>query len=337
MLRRAVLCAAAFGTSAWVMPSLAQRANPQVAALRALLSLPESEIDFGKVKLAIDQMVEPAADVAWAAKQLAQMTAMAGAMIRQQSTTRRLTMADKVDVLRAYLYLPGVWNSHKVYRYDLENDPTGREILANNLLPTYLRTRLGNCVSMPILFLVLAQRLGIDATLATAPQHLFVKYRDEGGTHHNLECTHECGPKRDASYISEFEISEKAVTNRLYLQPLGKRDVVLVMTGVLGTAYYQAKDVASLHALADLLQEYRPNSLEAVQAKTAAYGATLHVRYRTKYKRFEDIPPAEREGVHQLMRQIKTLDDRAYALGWREPSKEFEAAYQRLVQGARAK
>lgn len=335
MLRRALLCGAAMGASAWGLPAFAQSAHPHTATLRRLAALPEAQIDFGQVKLTIDQLVDPGADVAWAARQLEQMTATVRSMIALQSRSRTLTTAVKVDVLRAYLYLPGAWNGNKTFKYDLENDPTGKEILANNLLPTYLRTRLGNCVSMPILFVVLAQRVGIDATLATAPEHLFVKYRDESGAYLNLECTHDCGPKRDISYIKEFEITDKAIANRVYLQPLGKRDVVLAMAGVLGSAYYKKKDAAGLHALADLLQEYRRNSLEALQTKTAAFGTELIVRYRSKYKRFEDIPIEEREGARELMWKIKTLDERVSALGWRRPSAEFEAAYTRLVQGAR--
>lgn len=263
------------------------------------------------------------------------MVTMARAMLDQQSRMRPLSATDQVDILRASLYLPGVWNEHKVFKYDLENDPSGKAIFVNNLLPVYLRTQRGNCVSMPILFVVLAQRLGIDATLATAPQHLLVKYRNEAGTYGNLECTHECGPKRDASYIKEFEISDGAVRNRVYLQPLGKRDVILAMSGVLGSMYYRKNDIASLHAHADLLQEYRPDSLEAIQARTAAYGAALNARYRSQFKRFEDIPAGERGGARELLRQIKTLDEKAYALGWRELSPEFEASYQRVVQGAR--
>lgn len=335
MLRRALLCGAAIGASAWALPASAQRAHPHAATLRRLVALPEDQIDFGQAKLTIDQLVDPAADVAWAAHQLEQMTATVRSMMALQSRNRTLTAAAKVDVLRACLYLPGAWNGNKIFKYDLENDPTGKEILANNLLPTYLRTRLGNCVSMPILFIVLAQRLGIEATLATAPEHLFVKYRGESGAYLNLECTHDCGPKRDISYIKEFEITEKAIANRLYLQPLSKRDVVLAMAGVLRTMYYNKKDIAGLHALADLLQEHRRNSLEALQTKTTAFGAELIVRYRSKYKRFEDIPVEEREGARELLWKIKTLDERVAAMGWRQPSAEFEAAYSRLVQGAR--
>ncbi len=34
---------------------------------------------------------------------------------------------------------------------------------------------------MPFLFIILGQKLGLDVTASTAPEHVFVKYRDDMG------------------------------------------------------------------------------------------------------------------------------------------------------------
>jgi hypothetical protein len=57
------------------------------------------------------------------------------------------------------------------------------------MLSTYVRTRKGNCVSMPVLFLIVADRIGLKVRLAAAPLHLFVRYTDAAGADHNLEAT----------------------------------------------------------------------------------------------------------------------------------------------------
>jgi regulator of sirC expression with transglutaminase-like and TPR domain len=333
--RRAVLISGGIASWLWLAPSFAQRANPHISTLRAFLELPDAQIDFGRVKLAIDQMIDPKTDIAWAEQQLEQMVAAVSNMLAQQFFARRIPATMKADALRAYLYLPSAWNKNRVFKYDLENDPTGKKILANSLIPTYLRTGRGNCVSMPILFLILAQRLGIDVTLSTAPEHLFAKFRDESGIYRNLECTHECGPKLDSSYVREFEITDKAIENRVYLQPLNKKQVIVAMACTLGTHYYDKKDAAGLDALANLMLEYQPNCLSGVQTKAAAYAVALDVRYRRKYRTFEDIPPEERDVARLLMRQVRDWNQKAETLGWRPPSKAFEAAYQRVIKGAR--
>lgn len=312
----------------------AKREPPEVLKLRAVLSLPDSKIDYGSVKLAIDKMVDPSADLDRAERQI-------GALFREATTlcgysfVKQVPVEARIDALRTCLYRRGPWNDNRPFRYDLENDPTGKEIPENALLPTYLDKRLGNCVSMPVLFLVLAQRMGVDTSLATAPEHVFLKVRAESGTYTNHECTHDGGLKADASYVREFEITPEAVKLGTYLRPLPKKEGVLAMAGVLGSHYYRKEDIASLHAFADLISEVSPGSLQAIQAKTAAYGLTLNVKFKKRYPRYENVPFGERDEVRSLLRKINELDARASALGWRPVSAAFEQNYRRLVSGAK--
>ena len=308
----------------------AKREPSGVLKLRALLSQPDSKIDYGSVKLAIDKLVDPSADLDRAERQI-------GVLFREAtdlcgySFVRQVPVEARIDALRTCLYRQGPWNDNRPFRYDLENDPTGKEIPENALLPTCLDKRLGNCVSMPMLFLVLAQRMGVDASLATAPEHVFLKVRAESGTYTNHECTHDGGLKADASYVREFEITPEAVKLGTYLRPLSKKEGILVMAGVLGSHYYRKEDIASLHAFADLTSEVSRGSLQAIQAKTAAYGLTLNVKFKKRYPRYEDIPPSEREEVRRLLRTISGLDAQANALGWRPVSAAFSENYRRLV------
>lgn len=282
--------------------ALQRRQHADVQELRALLALPESKIDYGSVKLAIDKMVDPSADIDRAERQIGALFREAAALCGY-SFVRQVSVEARVDALRTCLYRRGPWNENRPFRYDLENDPTGKEIPENSLLPTYLDKRLGNCVSMPILFLVLAQRMGVEASLATAPEHVFVKVRDESGTYTNHECTHNGGLKADASYIREFEITPEAVKLGTYLRPLSKKDGILVMAGILGSHYYRKEDIASVAAFANLVSEASPGSLRAIQWRTAVHGLTLNVRFRRRYPRYENIPISERDEVHGLLRE----------------------------------
>lgn len=82
-----------------------------------------------------------------------------------------------LDALLKTLYEPGSWNQGRPFTYDLA-DPLGHD-RKNKQLAVYLATRKGNCVSMPILFVILGQRLGLPAALATAPHHVLVKFADD--------------------------------------------------------------------------------------------------------------------------------------------------------------
>lgn len=312
----------------------ASRGQSDALKLREFLSLPDSKIDYGVVKLAIDKMVDPSADIDRAERQIGVLFREAAALCGY-SFARQVSVEARVDALRTCLYRRGPWNENRPFRYDLENDPTGKEILENNLLPTYLEKRLGNCVAMPMLFLVLAQRMGVEACLSTAPEHVFVKVRDESGVYTNHECTHDGGLKADASYVREFEITPEAVKLGSYLRPLSKQEGILVMAEVLGSHYFRKEDGASLRAFADLVFEMNPGSLQAIHWTTAVYGLTLNVKFKKRYQRYEDVPPGERDEARRLLRNIRDLEAKAHALGWRPVSAAFEQNYRQLVQGAR--
>jgi regulator of sirC expression with transglutaminase-like and TPR domain len=159
----------------WIGSAYAQRVDPEIRVLRAILERPDAEIDLARAKLTIDRLVDPSVDVESA---LAKLDAMATAI--KAPTDTRAKSSEIAQVLRSYLYDAGPWNDQQPFRFDLEGDPLGHKV-SGKLLTNYLATKKGNCVSMPTLFVLLAQRLGLEATFAASPEHYFVKYRDETG------------------------------------------------------------------------------------------------------------------------------------------------------------
>jgi regulator of sirC expression with transglutaminase-like and TPR domain len=189
-----------------------------IAAIEAFLKLPDNQIDLAMVKITIDRMIDPKLDDKNTLKTLDDMATNVARMVSFNATSK-----EKIDALRAYLYQPGDWNNNQAFVYDLEGDPKGFKI-SNKLITNYLKSRKGNCVSMPLLFVILGQKLGINVTIAHAPEHFFVRYTDQLGKNFNLETTTGAGLKKDASYQREFEISQKAIDNGLYLRAMSKKD-----------------------------------------------------------------------------------------------------------------
>ncbi len=158
-----------------------------VASTQALFAADRDLLD---VKLSVDRMVDASTNPAAAKTLIDRMAADVKAMAGEGARS-----AEKLAALKRYLYEGGAWNGNRPFQYDLD-DPLG-ETPANRLLQRYLTTRRGNCITMPILFLVLGQRLGLSMTLAEAPLHVFVKYTDDDGAVWNLEPTSGGGFTRD--------------------------------------------------------------------------------------------------------------------------------------------
>ena len=132
---------------------------PRLKPIQAILQQPENQIDLARAKLVIDKTINPLIDVDANLKTIAATVAKIQAMLPLNASSQA-----KLEALKTYLYTAGSWNGQRPYQYDFD-DPLGRNI-SNKLLPTYMVSRKGNCVSMPFLFIILDQRLGLDVTAA---------------------------------------------------------------------------------------------------------------------------------------------------------------------------
>jgi hypothetical protein len=131
--------------------------------VRALLDQPEAQIDLAAVKVTVDHLVDPKIDKDAVLRQLDQMASEIAA-----GFTPSTSNLDKFKALRDYLYRPTPLSARKPFRYNLEDDMNPRA----KLLSVYLDTHRGNCISMPVLFVILGQKLGI------AMMHVYRSYLD---------------------------------------------------------------------------------------------------------------------------------------------------------------
>ncbi|WP_411886572.1 transglutaminase family protein [Polaromonas sp. YR568] len=307
-------------------PAHAQRVDPEVQTLRAILQKPEAEIDLARVKLTIDRMVDPSVDVEATLQKLDAMAASVKASAGANAPSFKTA-----SMLRSYLYDAGSWNNRQPFQYDLD-DPLGRKV-SSKLLPTYLTTKRGNCVSMPTLFVLLAQKLGLDATFAEAPGHFFVKYRDEAGRSYNLETTSGGNQKTDESYQRDTPMTPKALKSGIYMRPLSKKEsVVTVLMDPLVEHYKLQGNPERIIALSDLALEHYPKNVDAMLNKGYAYYLILKRDFLEKYPAPKDIPAADRSRFEELSRNNHAWFQKAEELGWREPNAEADTRYLQTVR-----
>ena len=273
--------------------------------------------DIAEVKLSIDRMIDRTVDVDAGLVQIEQMTGELRAMAGDSATG-----AEKLAALRRYLYEAGTWNNEQPFEYDL-TDPLG-DTLANRKLSRYLETRRGNCVTMPILFQVLGERLGLQMTLAEAPLHLFVKYTDDVGKVWNIETTSGGGFTRDIWYRQKLPMTDQAVKMGTYLRPLSREELLATMAAYLVEHYLSMGDYRNAAVVADVLLRHYPNSAYLLTKKGTAYYRLLQIEVIGKYRRMEDIPPAVRAQADVWYRENIGAFERAETLGWRPTDGQSE-------------
>ena len=267
-------------------------------------------LDLARVKIGVDRMVDPSIKVD---SQLAQIDQMV-ATIEDMLPTNADSWA-KIEAIRRYIYQPGPWNQGQAFSYD-HDDPYGLDV-RNKLLADYVSDRRGNCITMPFLFIILGQRLGLDVTPAMAPLHVFVKFTNDQGVTHNLETTSGAGRTRDSHYRKHLPITDAAVANGVFLKPLNQRETVAVIATVLIEDLIQKGRYQDALAVSDIILKHYPNFAYAMVKKGTAAYHLLKSEFYSKYPKAIDVPQNQRPYLVYLQRVNKTSFDQAENLGWR--------------------
>ncbi|MFZ2726505.1 MAG: transglutaminase family protein [Methylococcaceae bacterium] len=299
---------------------------PEAQRIKIILKQPENTIDFTRVKFSIDKMVDSSIDIESNLKKIDAIVMTIKSML-----TANATSMDKMLAIKKYLYQAGAWNNYQPYQYDF-NDPKGT-LVKNKLLSTYLVTKKGNCVSMPLLFIALGQRLGIDVTASTAPTHILVKYTDsETGQTYNLETTSGANFSRDEWYQQTMHITNQALANRIYLQKLSKQETLALMAQVLVEDYYGKQEYEKAMMISDVVLKSYKNAVDAMLMKGSLFYRLLDKNYIKKYPTPNLIPVPERSYFEFLSINNRYWFEKAESLGWREPTQEDEQNYLKTVE-----
>lgn len=277
--------------------------------VKAIFAQDMETIDLARAKLELDRLVTPSVDVEAELAQIDAMAAELAAMIPAGADAWA-----KVEVLRRYLYEAGPWNDTRPFAYDM-TDPYGK-IPGNKLLADYLDDRQGNCVTMPILMIVLGQRIGLDITAASAPLHVLVKFRDDEGKLWNLEATSGGFPARDQHYRDLLPISDRAMETGIYLQPLTKAETVAVMAEVVMEDQIDKGRYMDGMAVADIALDHYPLFVQAMVRRGSAAFLILKQDFEAKYPSLDAVPESERPRLDYLLRVNQTMFDKAENLGW---------------------
>ena len=105
------------------------------------------------------------------------------------------------------------------------------------LVTTLLQTGRGTCRSLPFLFKILADELGVAAYITLAPKHYFIRHQDSSGNWWNYETT--MGRYLSSEAIIELTgLRPTGIYTKLYMSPIRNNELMIVCLDDLMESYF---------------------------------------------------------------------------------------------------
>lgn len=223
-----------------------------------LLALPEEKIDIGMAALIIAKDIFPEIDVKAYSARIDNLVTKAKIL-----TKGRIDPDYRIRALNTYLFkVEGI-------KYDFA-DPYGKNI-RNRHINGILDSKKGNCVSIPILYLAVAQRLGYPVYAVGAPDHLFLRYVDSNLKEQNIETTGGGAYAPNKQYIKDFKISEKGIKSGSYLKTMTYRELLADLVADNAVYWNMHGDIKKAIRYLELCNKINPNSAEINDLLGRAY------------------------------------------------------------------
>lgn len=152
---------------------------------------------------------------------------------------------------------------HKAVKYDFD-DYWGAEDYSKMFVSKLMRTNTGQCHSMPLLYLILAEQIGAKASLVMSPNHSYIRFTDNDGESLNIELTN--GMFTANSFVlNNGYIKSEALQNKLYMQSLSKRELLSQTFVDLASGYVHKFGYDEfVGEILNKAQELNPHNINAV-------------------------------------------------------------------------
>lgn len=167
------------------------------------------------------------------------------------------------------------------FSYDFQ-DFFGEVDWTKQFVSKLIKTKSGNCHSMPYLYKIIAEDIEANASLALAPNHIYIKNRSKNPeiTFYNTELTSKCFPT-DSWLMASSGITNETIISGIWCESLNdKQNISLCLIDL--AEGYQHKDFDYdpdfVLKCCDLALVYYPNFINALLLK----GETLRQQYMKK-------------------------------------------------------
>ena len=156
------------------------------------------------------------------------------------------------------------------FHYDF-NDFMAINDRQNYLVHKLLKTKTGQCHSMPLLFKILADEIGLQTYISFSPEHSFIKIKDSKGELHNFETTNGSFVSNKFIIASGF-INQTALQSKIYNDTLNSYQIIAYCVSDLAWNY-KAKYGMTEFSLrcANVIDRYSKNKLHSTMLRSEYY------------------------------------------------------------------
>lgn len=200
---------------------------------------------------------------------------------------------------------------YEPFGYDF-NDVFGHDTRENLFVSKLLETRKGNCHSLPYLYKILAEELGVEASLALAPNHIYIKHRSIKDGWYNTELTSGIFPI-DAWIMASGFVHIDAITNGVYMKALNNKESIALVLIDLADNYnvkFPNNDGTFILKCCETVIKAYPN-----------FATALILRAETHYKQIERI---EDKVKHDLFfKDLQKEYEHIHQIGYRNMPEEM--------------
>ncbi|MFI3297806.1 MAG: hypothetical protein R3Y59_09325 [bacterium] len=232
-------------------------------------------------------------------------------------------------------------NDFTPYTYDIENflSPTNRDAFWVSHL---LKSKKGNCHSMPYLYKILANEIDATAYLSIVPLHCYIKHQDEDENWWNVEVT--SGTFSRSSYIMDnYNVSETAIKSGLFMDTLSQVESVahclydLLVSYDKKTGRYSDDFVTKCYEIG--LQYYPISEMQVMKLNDLQFRLDCKIIDRGlagKQTNFDEHPDLKKEleallDMHKYIKKIghSTMSQKTYEEGFLKVREQQLKARQR--------
>ena len=201
-------------------------------------------------------------------------------------------------------------------------------------LHSVMDRRQGYCLSLSILYLAIAERLGLDVYGVVVPGHFFVRY-DAGRARFNIETTSNGASPPDEHYRTKFNVPEGG-RDSIYMKNLNKRQALGCFFNNLGNVYSEIGDVNTAMLALERAVTINPTLSES----RANLGNIYLQKNRVKdaiqqYQMALDLNPSDPKTHNNLGNAYMAIDDlNAAATAYRQAMRldpNFVDAYRNMA------
>jgi len=217
--------------------------------------------------------------------------------------------------------------THKPCSYDFE-DPWGKQDWTKQFVTKLMGGGKGQCHSMPLLYLILAEEIGVEAWLSYSPSHTYIKVDDGKGNMLNYETTNGYYTT-DVFVQSSGYVKAEAVRSGIYMDTMSRKEVIAACLADMakGYAIKYGFDNFVINCIEKSLQ-YSPNNVYALQIKsdyqTSLFFYVIDQLGRPPKDRLPEFPKA-----YELFLKMHKIYGQIDGLGFEEMPQE---AYQRWLK-----